>query len=351
MARSKRDYYEVLGVTKTATDDEIKTAYRKLAVKYHPDKTNGDKESEEKFREVTEAYETLADSQKRSQYDSPFQGGSFFNLGDIFNAHSAFSGMYQQTVNIRGSRGQDIVILLELTLNEVLTGVQKTIRYKRYEKCEPCSGRGSTDDKVGQCTKCGGTGHINEVKTFGNMIMQNIAICDKCKGKGSTLNFNCKNCLGTGRILKDTILPLSIIPGVSEREEIAVRNNGHCGEHNGVPGNLVVRFKIKQHEFLTRILTARVASDVSCDIHLSISQAVLGCKITVRTLQKDTELTINAGTKHGDKYIVAKYGLPMYNNKDAIGDQIVNVIIDIPRPNDLTEEQWKLFDKLKGLGL
>jgi molecular chaperone DnaJ len=346
MARAKRDYYEVLGVTKAATDEEIKAAYRKLAVKHHPDKTNGNKESEEKFKEATEAYETLTDSQKRSQYDSPFQGSSI-NIGDIFGfSTNAFSGMYthQSATNVRGTRGQDIIILLELTLNEVLTGVQKTIRYKRYEKCEPCSGRGSMNDRVNPCSKCGGRGQINEVRTIGNIIMQNVTICDRCKGRGSTLDFNCKDCLGTGRVMKDTILPLSILPGISEREEITMRNNGHCGEHNGVPGNLVVRFKIKQHEFLIRNM-----NNVCCDTHLSISQAVLGCKVTVRTLQKDNELTINAGTKHGDKYVIAKHGLPMFNNKDVIGDQIVNIVIDVP--NSLTDKQRQLFEQLKKEGL
>jgi len=348
MARQRRDYYEVLGVNKNASEEDIKSAYRKLAVQYHPDKNAGSKTAADKFREATEAYEVLRDSKKRSQYDnfSPFaEFNPFTDFANAFGYTFTSSNVrHTSGSDYRGQKGQDIIVTLELMLHEVLTGITKTIKYRRYEKCNMCSGQGALDAKKEICSKCSGAGRINSTNRVGNMIINNISICDKCCGRGFDIKFNCKDCSGTGRILQDTILPVNIVCGITDHNEVVMRQYGHHGEHNGVAGNLIIRFKIKQHEYLTRC-----DQDVLCDANLSITQAVLGCELTIKTLHDDKKIIVKSGTRHGDTYAIDGYGLPVFDNKAVIGDQIVRFIIDIP--NNLTDKQLELFNKLKDEGL
>jgi molecular chaperone DnaJ len=326
-----RDYYEILGISKNATDIEIKQAFRKLALKCHPDKNdNGD---DNQFKEISEAYEVLSDEKKRTQYDNPHS--SFFDAGFQF---TNFRHQPQ-----RGVRGQDIIINLELSLHEILNGTTKTIKYKKHNKCAKCYGFGSENRKVVSCVKCRGTGRISLTRQISNFTIYNDVSCDVCNGQGSTIKFDCIDCLGSGRTLQETILPINIYPGIDEANDLVIRHYGHCGEHNGTSGNLIVKTKTKNDQFLIRS---------GCDIiyiaHLTISQAVLGCNIVVKTLQGNKDIKIEPSTQDNTAKVIKSLGLPIINS-DKRGDQIVKFIIDIP--DNLNDKQLNLFKQLSEAGL
>jgi molecular chaperone DnaJ len=333
MAQQKRDYYKILGVSKQATDEEIKRAFRKLALIYHPDKNEN--KDDKQFKEISEAYETLSDEKKRAQYDNPYP--SFFDMDIQFTNFKSTN--HQQ----RGIRGQDIIITFELSLYEILTGTTKTIKYKKYNKCAKCNGFGSENRKIELCFKCNGTGHISLTRQLDNFTINNIIVCDKCNGQGSIAKFDCIDCSGSGRILQETILPVNVNPGIDENYDLIIRHYGHCGEHNGVSGSLIVKIKTKNDEFLIRS---------GCDIiyvaHLTISQAVLGCNLVIKTLQGNEDIKVEPSTQSNTARVIKSLGLPIINS-DKKGDQIIKFIVDIP--NNLNQEQSNLFKQLSEVGL
>lgn len=327
-----KDYYEILGVSRQASEVEIKQAFRKLALKYHPDKN--DNKDDSQFKEITEAYETLSDEKKRAKYDNPYT--SFFDMSYANFSRTNFN--FQ-----RGIKGQDIIINLELSLYEISTGTTKTIKYKKYNKCTKCNGFGSENRKVETCTKCRGSGRINSAKQINNFTINNIVICDKCHGQGSITKFDCLDCSGSGRILQEIILPINICPGIDENNDLIIKYHGHCGEHNGIAGNLIVKVITKHDEFLIRL-----GCDIIYTAHLTISQAVLGCNLAIKTLQGDRDIKVDAFTQSNTAKVLKGHGLPKIDS-DKKGDLIIKFIIDIP--NNLNEKQYKLFTQLSEEGL
>jgi molecular chaperone DnaJ len=360
MARNKRNYYEVLGVDKSASEDDIKSAYRKLALKHHPDKCKDDPSATEKFSELSEAYEVLGDSKKRAQYDNGPRFEHSFNadFNEIFSAFrsgsSAWTAAYNTaTVDHRGQRGQDIKIALELTLEEIFRGVTKTIKYKRYEKCNVCSGKGAMSLSRSTCSKCHGTGHISGSTSFGgtNIFMATV-LCDKCRGSGSIVNYDCKSCSGTGRVMTDTTVNIKIEAGLPEDGAMVMKYYGQHGEHNGVAGDLVIVIKSKSHEYFVR-----QGFDLIYSSPLKFTDAILGTNITIKTMNGDKEIAVKPGTKDGDVHVLSGCGFPVVHpvrtlirvSNASHGDQIVKFRIEVP--SVLTDRQRELLEKLKTEGL
>jgi len=357
---AKRDYYDVLGVQKSASDDEIKKSYRKLAVKFHPDKNPGDKTAEDKFREATEAYEVLKDTQKKQQYDMNGTRPSF-NFNDIFKGfgfggaqffrHNPFEG-FTTTANTntsaphpqRGSRGQDIRITLDVTFEEILNGGRKTIKYKRYDKCKTCSGRGTAGNDRSNCATCKGSGRISMTHNFGNVAINQESVCPQCNGSGKLVKYDCVDCSGKGIVLSDSIVKVTLNKGLSENNNITMKYYGHCGEHQGISGNLIVTFRIKRHDKFTRRY-----DDVLYNATLTYSQAVLGCTLDIDTLYGTKRIPVAPNTKGGQTIIMKGHGLPNFNHPSKLGSQIIKFVIDIPQ--DLTSEQQDIIKKLREVGL
>ena len=351
MARSeKKDFYQILEVSKDATEEEIKSVYRKLAIKYHPDKTKGDKIAEDKFKQVTEAYETLSDPMKRKSYDGFSSFSNIFDSSSNTNSNifSSFSSMFTQTRNsfIRGGRGQDIKITIEITLEDVYSGTKKIIKYKKNDKCSECNGFGTlhiSDRTI--CTKCNGSGKIISSTSYGsNVIFNSSTICDKCNGQGSTINFDCKSCAGTGRILNENSISLNIDSGIMDGHILLFRGAGHQGQHNGVPGDLIVAIKVRSH---TNFL--RAGNDLIKFVDLRLTDAVLGTKMNILTFNGSREITIIAGTNINDKISIEGCGLPDFQDKSKKGNLIIKFKINLPQ--SLTQTQQTIFEQLKKEGL
>ena len=365
MAQQKRDYYEILGVTRNSTAIEIKKAYRKLALEYHPDRNQGDKEAEEKFKELSEAYEVLHNAEKRNLYDrygydglkaSGFQGFSGFGIQDILNMfmqdvdfgfggggfESFFSSRSGNRGGSRVKRGNDLRINLKLTLEEISTGVIKNIKVKRLETCSVCNGTGAEDDSsLKTCPKCKGIGQVRQVR--GGIFQQiiTVAVCDKCNGEGKIITKPCKKCEGYGQIKKEHTVEVEIPAGVEEGQAIRVEAAGNSGFNNGPYGNLIVVFQEIEHKNFQRI-----DSNIIYNLPLSYSQMVFGDKIKVPTLWGEKELEIPAGTQFGEILRLQGKGLPILNGRGR-GDQYVRVLVWIPKEADLTKEAKELIKKLQ----
>jgi len=310
---AKKDYYEILGLEKSASEDDIKKAYRKLAVQYHPDKNPGDKNAEEKFRQATEAYEILKDPDKRSKYDqfghAAFDGaagggfGGFstagFDLSDalrafmgdfgsdsIFNDIFGFGGSKRQSGNrSHGRRGNDLQIHLKLTLEEMYNGVQKKLKVRRKEACEPCKGSGSTSGNKANCTQCNGHGRVRHVANsmFGQVIQESI--CPSCQGEGKIVKDPCKSCSGGGRKTEETTVVVDIPAGVAEGNYLTVQGKGDAGLHGGQAGDLIVIIQEEKHDFFERH-----GIDVFCTIEISFSDILRAlCELSRLVLEPDVK--------------------------------------------------------------
>lgn len=341
----KRDYYEVLGLSKGADETAIKKAYRTLAKKYHPDMNPGDQEAEVKFKEVNEAYAVLSDAQKRAQYDQfghaafeqggmggggfdGFGGFDFGDLGDIFG--NIFGGGFGGGATARRNgprRGDDIGATVTITFEEAAFGVKKDVSYNRIQKCPDCSGSGATKGTSPEtCTVCGGSGQRRVVQRMGGMQFQSTVTCDACRGSGKIIKNPCNNCRGTGFIKVVKKLGVSIPAGIDDGERIALRGEGCDGRNGGSAGDLIITVRVKRHNVFERD-----GYNVYCEVPITISEATLGAEITIPTLEGEMQYTIPEGTQPGTRFTVKQKGIPYVNNSGRRGDLIFTVNVEVPR--------------------
>ena len=337
MAVVKRDYYEVLSVTRTASDEEIKRAYRRLAMKFHPDRNHENKsEAEVAFKECAEAYEILSDPEKRRRYDQFGHAGvgashdfSHMDVGDIFSMFDdifggALGGRGGQRGGRRSQRGFDLETQVELTLQEVAAGTEKTLEFEKQDVCDTCKGSGA---KPGVppvvCVQCGGQGRIAQ-QGFGGMFRM-VTTCPNCRGRGSIVREHCPSCRGSGRQARRRVVTVRIQPGMHEGEALRIPGEGEAGESGAPPGDLLCYIAVKPHPIFSRH-----HNDIVCQIPISFTQAALGSKIEVPTLKAREEFEIPAGTQHGEVFKLKGKGLPDRRTGRS-GDEIVQVLIEIPK--------------------
>ena len=355
MAENKRDYYEVLGVEKGASADEIKKAYRKMAMKYHPDRNPGDKTAEEKFKEAGEAYEVLSDDDKRARYDQyghqgvdpnfnpgfgGFGGGfgGFGDFGDIFSDIFGGGGSRSSTYNAP-RRGENVATRLELTFEEAAFGCEKEVSALRIENCAACSGSGSADGVIETCSNCNGTGQVRTVQNFMGMQMQSTAVCPRCNGKGKSIKTPCSTCKGKGKVRRNQKIKVKVPAGVDADQTVRVRGEGCVGANGGPNGDLLVQIGIKRHKFFQRD-----GADVLCEMPITFTQAALGAEIEVPTLDGKVTYTIPEGTQTGTVFTLKEKGIPYVGGRGRRGDELVTVVVETP--TRLTKEQKDLLRQL-----
>jgi len=343
----KRDYYEVLGVSRTASADELKKAYRKLARQYHPDVNRGDSSAEEHFKEVNEAYEVLSDADRRAAYDrfghaangmggDPFGGFGGSPFGDLFES---FFGGGSSRRRTGPTRGQDLTISVSLTFEEAVFGVDKEVEVLRLETCESCHGTRMKDGQTPpRCATCGGTGEIRRVQQtiLGQFMTSNP--CPACRGEGVTITDPCPTCRGRGRTSQARKINVTVPAGIDENQTLRLSGQGEAGPAGGPAGNLFINFSVKSHP-----LFSRQGKQVLSAIGINVAQAMLGDEIAVSTLDGDIALKIPAGTQSGQQFRLRHKGVPDMRGGDR-GDQIVTIHINIP--GTLTEKQRELVTEL-----
>ena len=369
---AKRDYYEVLGVNKNATDDELKKAYRKLAKKYHPDANLDNKaEAEAKFKEVNEAYETLSNPQKRRMYDQfgpdgpqgfgggaggPFGGqngyysysssgfdgfGDFGDLGDIFSSFfgGGFGGKSSRKQN-GPKKGADLNLQLDITFEEAFLGVEKEIIINRNEECSHCHGTGARPGtSVTKCPECNGTGQVRQVQNTILGQMQTTRTCATCHGSGEIIKEPCDICRGKGKVRKQPKIKVKIPAGIDNGQTVVLRGEGEPGEKGGSKGDLYITVKIKRHSIYTRS-----GNNVICDIPISITQATLGAELEIPMVDGSKEkYKIPDATQTGTKFVIKNKGFKSVNS-NVVGDFIFNVVVQTPKK--LTKEQRELLVQL-----
>ncbi len=361
MAENKRDYYEVLGVKKDASADEIKKAYRKMAMKYHPDRNPGDKDAEASFKEVGEAYEVLSDDDKRARYDqyghagvdpnfgaggSGFGGfggfGDFGDLGDIFGEF--FGGGFRRSAESRRNapmQGEDVGVRLELTFEEAAFGCEKEVSIQRIENCSSCNGSGSADGAVETCSYCRGAGQVRTQQNFMGMAMQSTTVCPQCNGRGKIIKTPCNTCKGKGRVRRTQKIKVKIPAGVDAGQSVRVRGEGCVGVNGGPNGDVLVQISIRRHPIFTRRDTT-----VLCEVPITFTQAALGDQIQVPTLDGKVMFDLPEGTQTGREFVLKDKGIPDVRNPRRRGDQRFTVVVETP--TKLTKEQKELLRKLDG---
>jgi len=359
---AKRDYYEVLGVPKDASADDIKRAYKKLAIKYHPDKNPGDKEAEAKFKEAAEAYDVLSDSQKKAQYDrfgheglssSGFSGGFssggfsfediFSHFGDIFSDIGGFGGGFSGggASRSRGpAPGEDLQIGIALTLKEIADGTVKKVRIKRQKACPDCNGKGGTGMKT--CQTCSGNGKVRRrmQSIFGEMV--NVTTCPDCGGTGETISNKCKTCAGQKRVKTEDTIEVKIPIGVTGGNFIKLRGEGNASAQGGQAGSLLVHIEEKNDDFFVRD-----GQNLFCKVAVPVYRLALGGEQRVPTLYGEVKVKISAGLQPGTQLRVRGQGLPAYNS-DHKGDLFVEIGAHIPE--NLSSKEKSLYEELSKLG-
>jgi molecular chaperone DnaJ len=344
---TKRDYYEVLSVEKTASVEEVKKAYRRAALKYHPDKNPGDAEAELKFKEAAEAYEVLSDTDKRSRYDQFGHAGlqgtathdySRMQYDDIFSMfQDIFGGQRRGAPGAAGprqGRGYDLETQVQITLQDVAKGTDKTIDFTRQDLCEHCGGNGAEPgSKRKQCPTCGGRGQVLQ-RGFGGMF-QMATTCPTCLGQGSTVEKPCKVCDGSGRTPKKRQLIVKIPPGIFDGQAVRVRGEGEPGDNGGPTGDLHVYVRVKEHPFFQRD-----ENNLVMHLPISFSQAALGADVEVPTLFGKSNLHIPHGTQHGQVLKIKGLGLPDLRGSHT-GDLLIQALIDVPKK--LSKQQEELL--------
>ncbi|WP_016777882.1 molecular chaperone DnaJ [Anaerophaga thermohalophila] len=360
---SKRDYYEVLEVSRNASAEEIKKAYRKKALKYHPDKNPGDKEAENKFKEAAEAYEVLGNAEKRQRYDqfghagvggasgSGFGGGGmtmediFSHFGDIFGGgFGSFGGFGGFGGSSRGSqrvnKGSNLRVKVKLTLKEIANGVEKKIKVKKYVACEYCNGTGAENGTAySTCSTCGGTGRVTRVANTLLGQMQTRSTCPTCGGEGKTITKKCPHCNGDGVIRKEEIITINIPAGVEEGMQLSVSGKGNAARRGGINGDLLVHIEEEKHPELTRD-----GSNLIYNLQLSVPDAILGTAAEIPTVEGKVKVKIEPGTQPGKILRLRGKGLPEVNSYHQ-GDMLVRINVWIPA--DLSKDERKLMEKMK----
>lgn len=348
MVRSKRDYYEVLGVERNAAPEEIKRAFRQSALKYHPDR-NKEAGAEEKFKEISEAYEVLSDPERRNRYDRYGHRGldgmgmhdfSGMAVDDIFSVFSdifgdVFGGMGPRS-RVRGDRGIDIQTVVEVDLREVATGVEKSLRFRRADFCETCGGKGAQPGSAPTtCRACGGYGQVERQANMGLFVTRSVIDCPTCQGRGVVINRPCRKCYGSGRAEKECVLNVKIPAGIHGGQRIRLRGEGEPGRSGMARGDLHCILRIRPHEFFERD-----GDHLICRLPIAFTQAALGAQIEVPTLTGSTPLKVPPATQHGAVFRLAGKGLPNLRSGRS-GDEIVQVLIEIP--GKLSREQKELL--------
>ncbi|MBR2196373.1 MAG: molecular chaperone DnaJ [Salinivirgaceae bacterium] len=359
----KRDYYEVLEVPKTATAEEIKKAYRKQAIKYHPDKNPGDKAAEEKFKEAAEAYEVLSDPQKRQRYDqyghagmggaSGFSGGGmsmddiFAHFGDIFGGGSfgsffggGFGGSRRGGPQTRVNKGSNLRVKVKLTLAEVANGVTKKIKVNKYVACDKCGGTGAFDsNSYSNCSTCHGSGVVTRITNTILGQMQQSSVCPNCGGDGRIITRRCTNCGGEGIVQKEDIVTLNIPAGVADGMQLSVSGKGNAARHGGINGDLLVVIQEEEHPELIRD-----GNDLIYSLFLSMPDAILGTTAEIPTVDGRVKIKIDPGTQSGKILRLRGKGIPEINGYGR-GDLLVN--IQVWTPQSVTRDEAKIIEKLK----
>lgn len=360
MADDKRDYYEVLGVDRSVSDDDLKKAYRKAAKKYHPDLNPGDKEAEKKFKEVNEAYEVLSDKEKRARYDQfghagvdpnfgagggGFGGGftgDFGDLGDIFNSFfgGGFGGRSRSNPNAP-RRGNDAAAAVNLSFEEAAKGCRKTVRVTKIENCKECGGSGAEKGSQPKtCPVCHGTGQVSTTQRTPFGVMQTQKVCDNCRGSGKIIDKPCHTCAGKGRIRHTVETAVDIPAGIDDGQVINLRGGGDAGTNGGPSGDLRINVNVRPHPIFERD-----GYDVYCEIPITFTQAALGDEIVVPTLDGKVKFTIHEGTQPGDEFKLRGKGIQRLNYSGR-GDQYVKINVEVPKElSKAQKEKLREFEK------
>lgn len=363
---SKRDYYDVLGVAKGASAEEIKKAYRKLAIKYHPDKNPDDKSAEDKFKEAAEAYEVLSSPEKKQRYDQfghagvggaaggGYGGGSGMNMEDIFSQFgdifgggggSPFDSFFGGGQSRGGggrrvAKGTNLRIKVKLTLDEIAKGAEKKIKVNKQISCKTCDGTGAKDkSSVSTCKTCGGSGSVRRVTNTILGQMQTTATCPTCHGSGQQITAKCNVCHGDGTVRGEETISINIPAGVSEGMQLSMAGKGNAAPNGGIPGDLIILIEEVPHETLKR-----EGNNIVYDLHISIPDAALGASVEVPTIDGKAKIKIEPGTQSGKLLRLKGKGIPEVNSYHR-GDQIIHV--NIWTPKALNSEERALLEKLK----
>lgn len=359
---SKRDYYEILEVTRTATEEEIKKAYRKKAIQYHPDKNPGDKTAEDQFKEAAEAYEVLSSKEKRQRYDQfghagvggagsgGFGGGGmsmddiFSHFGDIFGGHfgggfGGFGGFGGgRSSGRRVNRGSDLRVKVKLNLKEVAGGTEKKIKVKKYVSCKTCNGTGAEGNNVSTCTQCNGTGNVTRIQNTILGQMQTSSPCPGCHGEGKIITKKCPDCNGEGVRLEEDVINIRIPAGVEEGMQLSMSGKGNAARRGGIPGDLLIVIEEEQHPELIRD-----DNDLVYNLLLPFPTAALGGSVEVPTIDGFAKVKIDAGTQPGKVLRLKGKGLPRVNSYGT-GDLLINVSIYVPE--SLSKDEKKTIENL-----
>jgi molecular chaperone DnaJ len=359
---AKRDYYEVLGVPKGASADDIKKAYRKKALEHHPDRNSGDKSAEEKFKEAAEAYDVLGDADKRARYDrlghagvdmsGPGGAGGFqgmdmdeilrrfgFDTDDVFGEF--FGGSRRRSGGRpRGERGTNLRIKVKMTLEEIFTGINKKIKVRKQVACNTCGGSGARDaSSVETCSTCRGGGMVNRVTQTPFGMMQTAVQCPACNGSGQTIKSPCNICKGDGRVFGEETIEVDIPAGVHEGIQLSMSGKGNAGAKGGAPGDLVITIEEIPHEEFTR-----EGNNIHYELFLNIADAALGSKLEVPTLDGRARITIPPGTQSGKVFRLKDKGLPALQSYQR-GDELIH--LNVWTPKKLSDEERRLLEKLR----
>lgn len=362
----KRDYYEVLGVSKGASQEEIKKAYRKVAMQFHPDRNPGDKSAEEKFKEAAEAYEVLSDADKRAQYDrfghnafgqgrggggGGFGGGGmnmddiFSQFGDIFG-DDAFGGFFggggrrSSAGRGRGSRGSNLRVKIKLNFQEIAKGASKTIKVKKHVRCGTCEGSGAKDkNSLQHCSTCNGSGQVRRVQNTFLGQMQTVSTCPACNGEGTTVTNKCTSCKGEGRVYGEETVTIDIPQGVQEGMQLSMGGKGNAGERGGANGDLIVLIEEEAHPQLHRD-----GLNVAYDLYISIPDAIFGTQAEVPTIDGRAKIKIPAGTQSGKIFRLKGKGFPHVNSYEK-GDQLIQV--NVWTPQQVSAEEKSMLEKMQ----